>query len=154
MNLSKKFKKENDDDDIIIIDPPVSSSSTILKEFCQHTDKTTGESCREYYAVICIHCNLSLCYIHVEIHRILLINERDQLVNELNERINEVNQLIEHPERIQKLLIENLERQNQKRVSFIQQIGIEKLVDLNNIVVQLKELFSTDSNPFQRKSVC
>jgi len=136
MNLSKKFKKKNDnDDDIIIIE------STILNEFCQHIDKITGQSCREYYSVICIHCNLSLCYIHVEIHRILLINERDQLINELNERIDELNQLIENPDKIQKLFIEKFEIKNQKKISFIQQIGIEKLINLNQIIIELKQLF-------------
>jgi len=136
MNLSKKFKKKNDnDDDIIIIE------STILNEFCQHIDKITGQSCREYYSVICIHCNLSLCYIHVEIHRILLINERDQLINELNERIDQLNQLVENPNKIQKLLIEILEIKTEKKISFIQQIGIEKLINLNEIIVELKQLF-------------
>lgn len=135
MNLSKRFKRENDnDDDIIIIDSPPTSSSS--NEFCQHTDQTTGESCREYYSVICIHCHLSLCYIHVEIHRILLLNERDQLINELNERIDELNS-----EKIQKFLIDKFERKTQQKLSFIQQIGIEKLIDLDNIINQLKELF-------------
>jgi len=138
MNLSKKFKKEPNDDDVIIIE---STKSSIINEFCQHIDKMTGESCREYYSVICIHCNLYLCYIHVEIHRILLINERDQLINELNERINELNQLVENPDQIQKLLIENLERKNEKKISFIQQIGIEKLINLNQILIELKQLF-------------
>jgi len=139
MNLSKKFKKDNDnDDDIIIIESP---KSTILNEFCQHIDKTTGQSCTEYYSVICIHCNLSLCYIHVEIHRILLINERDQLINELNERIDQLNQLVENPDKIQKLLIETLEIKTEKKISFIQQIGIEKLINLNEIIVELKQLF-------------
>jgi hypothetical protein len=137
MNVSKKLKRENDnDDDIIIIDSPPPTSSVIPNEFCQHIDQTTGESCREYYSVVCIHCHLSLCYIHVEIHRILLLNERDQLINELNERIDELN-----PEKIQKFLIDKLERKNQKKLSFIQQIGIEKSIDLNDIIIQLKEFF-------------
>jgi hypothetical protein len=134
MNSSKKFKKDNNDDDIIIIDS--SASSLILNEFCQHIDQITGESCREYYSVICIHCHRSLCYIHVEIHRILLLNERDQLINELNERIDELN-----PERIQKFFIEQFERKTQKKLPFIQQIAIEKFIDLNNIIIQLKEFF-------------
>lgn len=135
MNSSKRFKKDNDDgDDIIIIDSP--TSSLILNEFCQHTDQTTGETCREYYSVICIHCHLSLCYVHVEIHRILLLNERDQLINELNERIDDLN-----PEKIQKFLIDQFERKTQKKLSFVQQIAMEKLIDLNNIIIQLKELF-------------
>jgi hypothetical protein len=65
-----------------------------------------------------------------------LLNERDQLINELNERIDELN-----PEKIQKFLIDKLERKNQKKLSFIQQIGIEKSIDLNAIIIQLKEFF-------------
>ena len=132
-NSSKRFKKDNDDD-IIIIDSP--TSSLILNEFCQHTDQTTGETCREYYSVICIHCHLSLCYVHVEIHRILLLKERDQLINELNERIDDLT-----PEKIQKFLIDQFEQKTQKKLSFVQQIAIEKLIDMNNIIIQLKELF-------------
>jgi hypothetical protein len=136
MNLSKKFKKDNDDDDVIIIEP-----SSIINEFCQHIDKKSNENCREYYSVLCIHCNLYICYIHVEIHRILLINERDQLIDELNERIDELNRLGENPERIQKMLIEKLEVRNEKKVPFIQQLAIEKLFDLNKIIIELKQLF-------------
>ena len=144
MNLSKKLKRENsnrndDDDDIIILESTTTSS--IINEFCQHIDKITGESCREYYSVVCIHCNLYLCYIHVEIHRILLLNQRDQLINELNQRIDDLNQLIKNPDKIRKMLFEQLEIKNQTKISFIQQLGIEKLVDLNKIIIELKQLF-------------
>jgi hypothetical protein len=137
MNLSKKFKK---DDDIILIDSPASS---IPNEFCQDM---TGESCREYYSVICLHCHRSLCYKHVEIHRKLLIDERDQLINELNERIDELNQLIENPDRIQKIFLEKFEI----KISFIQQIGIEKLIDLKKIIDELKQLFQPIRISFQQ----
>jgi hypothetical protein len=151
MNLSKKFKRENsnknDGDDIIILE---STTSSIINEFCQHIDKITGESCREYYSVICIHCNLYLCYIHVEIHRILLLNERDQLINELNQRIDDLNQLIESPDKIQKMLAEQLEIKTKTKVSFIQQLGMEKLVDLNKIIVELKQLFQPVQTIFKQ----
>ncbi|CAF3933582.1 unnamed protein product [Adineta steineri] len=130
---------DDDDDDIIIIEPTTTSS--IINEFCQHIDKITNESCKEYYSVVCIHCNLYLCYIHVEIHQILLLNERDQLINELNERINDINQLIENPDKIQKILFEQIEIKTKMKVSFIQQLSTEKLIDLNKIIIELKQLF-------------
>ncbi|CAF4293109.1 unnamed protein product [Rotaria sp. Silwood2] len=145
MNLSKRFKKDNsnkdydDDDDIIIIESRTTSS--VINEFCQHTDNITGEHCKEYYSVVCIHCNLYLCYIHVEIHRILLINERDQLINELNQRIEELNELVENPDKIKQLLIEQIEIKYKKKIPFIQQLSFEKLIDLNKIIIELKQLF-------------
>ncbi|CAF0934953.1 unnamed protein product [Rotaria sordida] len=153
MNLSKRFKKDNgnrdnDDDDIIIIESRTTSS--IINEFCQHIDKITGEHCKEYYSVICIHCNLYLCYIHVEIHRILLINERDRLINELNERIDELNQLIENPDKIKQILIEQIEIKYKKKISFIQQLSIEKLMNLNKIIIELKQLFQPIRIIFQQ----
>ncbi|CAF3485485.1 unnamed protein product [Rotaria sp. Silwood1] len=143
MNLSKRFKKDksnnDNDDDIIIIESRTTSS--FINEFCQHIDTITGEHCKEYYSVVCIHCNLYLCYIHVEIHRIILINERDQLINELNERIDELNKLIENPDKLKQILIEQIEIKYQKKVSFIQQLSMEKLIDLNKIINELKQLF-------------
>lgn len=151
MNLSKKFKRQittdnNNDDDIIILE---SSSTSYPNEYCQHIDKITGESCREFYAVLCIHCNLSLCYIHVEIHRILLTNERDQLINELNQRIDDLNQLIDNPNQIQKFLIEEFQIKYENKFSFLQQIGIEKYVNLNEITQELKQLFQPIHHIFQ-----
>ncbi|CAF3536192.1 unnamed protein product [Rotaria socialis] len=142
MNPSKRFKNENSnkdsDDDIIIIE---STKAPVIHEYCQHIDNITGESCKEYYAIVCIHCNLYLCYIHVEIHRVLLINERDKLVNELNERIEEINQLIENPDRIQQLLIEQMENRKKTKVSFIHQLSLEKLINISKIINDLKQLF-------------
>ncbi|CAF3790548.1 unnamed protein product [Rotaria magnacalcarata] len=142
MNPSKRFKNENSnkdsDDDIIIIE---STKASIIHEYCQHIDNIAGESCREYYAMVCTHCNLYLCYIHVEIHRVLLINERDKLVNELNERIEEINQLIENPDRIQQLLIEQIENRKKTKVSFIHQLSLEKLINISKIINDLKQLF-------------
>ena len=142
MSSAKRLKKDNDndDDEIIIIDSP-RLTFEMPNEFCQHTDQTTKEICREYYSVVCLHCNRSLCYTHVEIHRLLLLNERDQLINELNERIDRLDQLFEHPDQIQKLVIDKIEQHNQQRISFLQQIAMEKSLDLKNIIVQLKELF-------------
>ena len=144
MNHSKRFKRENAnrtvDDDIIVIQPITSS------EFCQHIDRTTDECCKEYYSVVCIHCNLHLCYMHVEMHRILLINERDQLINELNARIDELNQLIENPKQLEKLLIEHLEVKHQMKISFLQQLSTLKLIDLNRIIMELKQIFQPIRN--------
>lgn len=142
MNLFKRFKRESskrdEDDDIIILE---SRTTTNVSEYCQYIDKNTGESCKEFYAVVCMHCNCYLCYVHVEMHRFLLIIERDQLIDELNRRINEINQLTENPDKIHKLLIENLEIRNQKKVSLLQQLSLEKLVDINKTIVELKQLF-------------
>ena len=149
MSSSKRFKRADDDDEIIIIDSP-KSTSELPNELCQHIDPATKETCREYYSVLCLHCHLSLCYIHVEIHRLLLLNERDQLVNELNERIDRLDQLIEHPDRIQKLVIEKFERETQERISFLQQIAMERSLDLKNIIDQLKELFQPIRLLFQQ----
>lgn len=146
MNLCKKFKKtnnDNDDDDIIILDSKISSN---INEFCQHIEKTTNQTCREFYSVVCIHCQLSLCYIHAEVHRILLVNERDQLINELNERIDELNQLIDHPERLEKILIQKYQLKIQQNIPFTQQIGLSKSFDLNQIINELKKLFQPIRN--------
>lgn len=142
MSSAKRLKKDhNDDDEVIIIDSPPRLTSDLPNELCQHLDQITKETCREYYSVLCLHCNLSLCYTHIEIHRLLLLNERDQLINELNERIDRLDHLMEHPDRIQKLVIDKIEQQNQQKISFLQQIAMEKSLDLKNIIVQLKELF-------------
>mgnify|MGYP001103807622 FL=1 len=159
MNLCKKFKKSNnhnnnidndddDDDDIIILDSKTSSN---LNEFCQHIEKTTNaQTCREFNSVVCTHCQLSLCYIHAEMHRILLVNERDQLINELNERIDELNQLIDHPEKIEQILIEKYQLKIQQKISFPQQIGLSKSFDLIQLINELKQLFQPIRNLCQQ----
>ncbi|UJR28777.1 hypothetical protein I4U23_010003 [Adineta vaga] len=148
MNLSKRFKKDQNieyhtDDDIILIEP---TTSSIINEFCQHKDKITNDSCREYHSVVCMHCNLYLCYIHVELHRLLLVNERDQLINEINEEIYNLNEIIRNPNQIQKLVFE----QNERKLSFLQQLNLEKTLNLSQIINELKDFFQPIRNLFQQ----
>jgi hypothetical protein len=80
------------------------------------------------------------------------MNERDQLINELNERIDELNQLMENPDKIQRFLIEELEIKNQKKICFIQQINTGNFIDLNKIIIELKQLFQPIRTIFRQNS--
>ena len=139
MNLSKKFKRRttDEDDDIIIIEP---SSSESRNENCQHVDQITGEHCRDYYSVVCIHCQLHLCFIHLDLHRLLLIDERDRLTNQFNERVDHISQWREHPVQCHAHLMENYQVKFKRKLSFVQRLALEKSINLGQIIDQLQAL--------------
>ena len=143
MNESKRFRKratdDDDDDDVIIIE--TSSSPVIVNEHCQHADGSSGDLCREFFSVLCMHCNLYLCYAHVEVHQTWLIEQRDQLVNDFNQRLDQLNQLLEQPDQLRAAVVDNYEIQWKRRLSFLQRLSLEKTVDLKPVVLELKQLF-------------
>ena len=147
MSASKRFRKraaddnddDDDDDDVIIIE--ASSSPVIINEHCQHTDRSTGDLCQEFFSVLCMHCNLYLCFAHVDVHQTLLIEQRDQLVDEFNERLDQLNQLLERPDRLRTAVVENYEIKWKKKLSFLQRLSLEKTVDLKPVALELKQLF-------------
>lgn len=149
MNLSKKCKRDENargtiDDDVILVES--ATTAPVINESCQHVDQSSGDLCREYHAALCLHCRLLLCYTHVELHRLWLLNERDQLIDELNERIARLNQLTDSREMFQKILFEESER----KLPFVQQLSLAKVVNVDEALRELKQLFDPVQNVFQR----
>ena len=127
MNFSKKFKRENDDDDVVIIEPSVKRNSN---EFCQEFD----QSCREFSSVVCLHCHRTLCYEHLEFHRQILLNERDELINEYNRHLENLIRWRNFPK-------EFLQENYQRTFSFVQRLALEKFIDFEKFFVALNESF-------------
>ena len=142
MNLSKKFKRQttDQDDDIIIIE---SLSSDSRNEICQHVDQATGEQCQSYVSVLCMHCQLYLCFIHLEVHRILLIDERDRLSDQFNERVDHLCQWRAHPMQCQAFLMENYQVKFKRKLSFVQRLALEKSINLTRIIDELQALLQS-----------
>ena len=145
MNLSKKFKRQtdddDDDDDVVIIESPSTSATTDgnKTEFCQELDATSRLACREFASVVCLHCQRHLCYIHLESHRLQLLNERDALINEFNQHLQQLYHWQKHPDDLLNLLTDNYERKFLRRFAFPQRSALAKLVDLDQLFDALNE---------------
>ena len=132
MNFSKKFKRgaddDDDDDDVVIIESPPN-------DVCQEIDET----CREFASVVCLHCQLRLCYVHLESHRLRLLNERDALIDEFNQHLQQLHHWQKTPDDLLNLLTENYERKFQRRFAFPQRSALVKLLDLDQLFNALND---------------
>ena len=167
MNEFKRFKQStngdnDDDDDVILLDSISTNENRSSLHHCRHKELNSGVECHEYLAAICVHCNLHLCYKHLELHRFSLMMERDDLIDQINERIALVDQWKKHPEQLRNLLIDNHQLKLKKNISFLERVELEKLINLQKILNQLKFLFEPIKkllhqqrciSPFQIKTI-